>query len=681
MRKLYSLILGLMLSATVATAQNCYEIVQLPYYPFPFMEGNNSGIVSDDIHGGVVPIGFDFCFFGNTYSEVVIASNGYIIFNSSVAGTGSPWNISQPSPDPGFPNNVIMAPWQDINPGTTFFNIAAINYHTYGIAPYRKFVVTYKNVSMYSCEQMTFSNQIVLYETLNIIDINIADKQLCTTWNNGVAIQGIENADGTEAYIVPGRNFPNQWTSTGDSYRFIPQCYCESPEWPDMGNVMGQVFWDYNQNCIREPGEPGIPNVRFDIQPNDGIVWSGYQGNIAFMADPQSFTMEHSPVNPWYLTNICPAAPVDITVYQDSTVGPYFWGDTIIPFQDLSVTIGSTAVATCFNTNAQLQVCNNGNIPAQEVTVQALLPGIFADPTSNHPFTQSGDTLEWLIDWMDPGECRTFTLLDSVPCDPALLNEVVCFHTWVSMFSTDTDPTNNAAQTCRTVTASYDPNDKQVRIAGLQDVPFAPEHYIAADHRMEYLIRFQNTGNAAAYNITIVDTLHATLDPQSVTPSASSHFYTAQLQGNVLTFHFPAIFLPDSASDPLGSQGWVQFTVSQQPGNPMGTVIPNAAAIYFDNNEPVITAPSYSIITGIVGMAEVELTISIVPNPANSEFRIIATDYHDMRVEVMDVNGRIILTESSYTGRSIDVSGLAKGIYPVRVTTPNGVSTGKLVRN
>jgi len=373
--------------------------------------------------------------------------------------------------------------------------------------------------------------------------------------------------------------------------------------------------------------------------------------------------------------------PVDITVYQDSTVGPYLWGDTIIPFQDLSVTIGSSAVATCFNTNVQLQVCNNGNIPAQDVTVQAMLPAIFADPTSNHPFTQNGDTLEWLIDWMDPGECRTFTLLDSVPCDPALLNEVVCFHAWVSMDSTDTDPTNNAAQTCRTVAASYDPNDKQVRIAGLQDIPFAPEHYIAADHRLEYLIRFQNTGNAAAYNITVVDTIATTLDPQSITPGASSHFYTAQLQDNVLTFHFPSIFLPDSASDPSGSQGWVQFTISQTSGNPMGTVIPNAAAIYFDNNDPIITNTSESTIMGLVGIDEQNALFALVPNPANTEFRIIATDYRNIRVEVLDISGRSVISISNYQGQAVDVSRLSQGIYPVRVSTPGGVSTVKLIRN
>jgi len=688
MKKLYSLIFGLMLSATVATAQNCYEIVQLPYYPFPFMEGNNSGLVIDDMHGDTVDIGFDFCFFGNTYSELVIASNGYVTFNLGTAGTGSPWNIGASSPSPGVPDNAIMAPWQDINPAS---GSLGINYHTYGIAPYRKFVVTYNQVSMFSCTNLSFSNQIVLYETLNIIDIYIANKPLCYTWNSGAAIQGIENADGTEAYIVPGRNYPEQWTSTGDAYRFIPQCYCEAPEPLVMGNVMGKVFWDYNQDCIHDPGEPGIPNVRFDIQPGDGIVWSGYQGNIAFMAEPSSFTMEHSPNNPWYLTNICPMVPVDITVYQDSTVGPYLWGDNIIPFQDLSVTIGSTAVATCFNTSVQVQVCNTGNIPAQQVTLQVLLPDMFADPTSNYPFTLNGDTLEWLIDWMDPGECRAFTLLDSVPCDPELVNEYVCFRAWLSMDSTDTDPTNNSAQTCRYILASYDPNDKQAHGADHPETPFDANAEVVQDESIEYLIRFQNTGTAPAYNITIRDTISPLLDVSTIVPGASSHFYTAELREHVLTFHFPAIFLPDSASDPVGSQGWVYFTIAQAEGNGLGTVIPNSAAIYFDNNEPVITDTSFCTIvreevveevdTVSTGFHDASVFRAIVPNPTSTSFRVLASNFDDVTIEVLDINGRIIITLRNYTGQPIDVSTLSQGIYPVRVTSPGGVSTGKLVKN
>ena len=37
---------------------------------------------SDDIFGGIVNIGFNFEFYGNTYNQVVIASNNYLSFNT-----------------------------------------------------------------------------------------------------------------------------------------------------------------------------------------------------------------------------------------------------------------------------------------------------------------------------------------------------------------------------------------------------------------------------------------------------------------------------------------------------------------------------------------------------------------------------------------------------------------------
>ena len=72
---------------------------------------------SDDTHSQVVDIGFPFEYFGNLYTQCVASSNGYITFDLGTAGTGSPWNIGAASPTPGVPDNAIMFPWQDTNPG------------------------------------------------------------------------------------------------------------------------------------------------------------------------------------------------------------------------------------------------------------------------------------------------------------------------------------------------------------------------------------------------------------------------------------------------------------------------------------------------------------------------------------------------------------------------------------
>ena len=44
-------------------------------------DGTDTGISSDDIFGGLVNLGFNFDFYGNTYNQCVISSNNYLSFN------------------------------------------------------------------------------------------------------------------------------------------------------------------------------------------------------------------------------------------------------------------------------------------------------------------------------------------------------------------------------------------------------------------------------------------------------------------------------------------------------------------------------------------------------------------------------------------------------------------------
>ena len=67
-----------------------------------------SSMQVDDLHDVVIPIGFDFYFYGNTYDKCVVSGNGYITFDTTVAGSGSPWVIGAAIPNPGQqPENAI----------------------------------------------------------------------------------------------------------------------------------------------------------------------------------------------------------------------------------------------------------------------------------------------------------------------------------------------------------------------------------------------------------------------------------------------------------------------------------------------------------------------------------------------------------------------------------------------
>ncbi len=150
----------------------------------------------------------------------------------------------------------------------------------------------------------------------------------------------------------------------------------------------------------------------------------------------------------------------------------------------------------------------------------------------------------------------------------------------------DADPTVDIY--CGLVRGSYDPNDKTGYPLGV-----GTTHDILPNQKMEYRIRFQNTGTDTAFTVVIRDTLSTDFDIFSVQPGVSSHDYTFRMYGpRVLEWTFNNIMLPDSnVNEPL-SNGFVVFEVNQQPNLVNGTILENSAGIYFDFNAPVITNTS-----------------------------------------------------------------------------------------
>src|ERR1700744_84822 len=66
-------------------------------------------LTSNDFYSGddgysnsVIPIGFSYDFYGNTYTQCVISDNGFISFNTSNAGQFSDWELIG---YPGLPGN------------------------------------------------------------------------------------------------------------------------------------------------------------------------------------------------------------------------------------------------------------------------------------------------------------------------------------------------------------------------------------------------------------------------------------------------------------------------------------------------------------------------------------------------------------------------------------------------
>ena len=205
------------------------------------MDPTNSGTslngLGDDIYSDVVDIGFD-AFYGNTYNQLLLSTNNYITFDLTDASLYSPWNTyAFPSlTPPGDILNVIMGPWMDLNPnngGNLFYNV-------YGVAPFRRFVVSFENFGYFNCAGLQYNGQIKIFETTNQIEIHILDQPLCATWNNGESVLGIVNEDESQFLIETGWN-NTQLTGNNQAFRFVPSgANNNNVVWTDqLGNVLG----------------------------------------------------------------------------------------------------------------------------------------------------------------------------------------------------------------------------------------------------------------------------------------------------------------------------------------------------------------------------------------------------------------------------------------------------------
>jgi uncharacterized repeat protein (TIGR01451 family) len=228
---------------------------------------------------------------------------------------------------------------------------------------------------------------------------------------------------------------------------------------------------------------------------------------------------------------------------------------------------------------------------------------------------------------------------------------------------------------CGVVTGSYDPNDKTGYPLGI-----GSDHNIAPNGKLDYVIRFQNTGTDTAFTVVVRDTLDVDLDIFSVQSGVSSHNYTFKMYGSrVIEWTFNNIMLPDSASDQEGSNGFVTFIVLQNPNLPDGTVINNRVGIYFDFNDPIITNTTThtiyrdtNVVTSLPKIISTNNLMFIYPNPTSQTLNIVLNQSNILDIEIYSIDGKIIHRGKINKNIILDVSNYNTGLYFIKAISENG---------
>lgn len=217
--KRFLAILIVLLNGFFAQAQTDYSVNVIPHQVY--VANTPIAFTSDDLYSSIIPLTFDFSYFGTTYNQVIIGTNGDIRFNTSLANTGNAWSFNTTIPNVGFPiKNAILGCFNDMNNNPSVAGNGTITYSVIGSAPYRKFLVLFNNQPAFQCGTSAITTfQMILYETLNTIDVQILQRNPCLTWNGGRAVTGIINSTGAIAFSPPGRN-TGPWTASQEGWRF-----------------------------------------------------------------------------------------------------------------------------------------------------------------------------------------------------------------------------------------------------------------------------------------------------------------------------------------------------------------------------------------------------------------------------------------------------------------------------
>jgi len=151
--------------------------------------------LGDDQVSGTVPLGFNFNFYGTTYNQAYVSSNGFLTFNSGsddgcCNGEFLPSNNSDPS-------NLIAGFWNDLNRPQ-----GNIRYQTTGTAGSQQFVVGFYDVQhFFNGVPVTF--EMILFEGSNNIELQYGS---APSDGEGVTI-GITNDNSTDALTLVNQEF------------------------------------------------------------------------------------------------------------------------------------------------------------------------------------------------------------------------------------------------------------------------------------------------------------------------------------------------------------------------------------------------------------------------------------------------------------------------------------------
>ena len=463
----------------------------------------------------------------------------------------------------------------------------------------------------------------------------------------------------------------------------VNTCTCTQIVEQSGSVVCGSIYYDENNDCTFNGNDEGIEGIELVIMPGNIKVYTDIYGDYTVNLAPGIYTVTQTNTNIW--TASCSTSyTINITGIGQQYCGNDFANTTSCPNPDLYIDLSTTALRVGFENLYAITFGNNGAIAANNASIKVDFGPHIIPLSASLPWdSQSGTEYTWNIGTIELGQDFTIYVEDSVRTTATIGNNLVVLGTITENGSTanDCNATNNVETDINTAVGAIDPNDILV----------SPEGFIANDQELTYKIRFQNVGNDLVNRVVLRDELPEGLDISTLVRGAASHAYQFRVEGErTLVWEFQNINLPDSTTNEPESHGFVTFKITPKADLPDGTEIPNKAAIFFDNSDPIIT----NTVINTIGEPNDDVKpgdLAIYPNPMTNftTIRIVPRQLELLEeeiqsIEIFNAMGVKVMELNSLTGTRVIIERgrLRAGYYFVQAKSNKGILyAGKLLVN
>ena len=431
-----------------------------------------------------------------------------------------------------------------------------------------------------------------------------------------------------------------------------------------FNRIAGVIQYDFNMDGC-DVNDIDAPNIL--IETTDGVQTYGTYANASGMY--QQFVPFEGTVNTAINTASLPTF-FEASPLNQETVFTGFGNEAIIDFcltatqtiNDLKIALLPTSPARPgFDATYDLVYENVGTTQLSgEVTFYFDdLKQTFIEAVPSESGIVGGE-VNWVFVDLNPFESGLISIrLNTLPPPTNEIGDTLNFIAEISPVTDDANPDDNSIEIGQVVVGAFDPNDKNV-----MQGPEIDEAEVG--NYLDYVVRFQNTGNANATKVVIEDLLDDNLQWESLRPLNASHTYRTEIiNGNELSFIFENIDLPPEMTDPEGSQGYIAFQVRTDDTLVLGDEVSNTASIFFDFNPAIITNTVTTVVGDQVAPIAICQSITIVLD-ASGQATITANDIDNGS---SDTNG-IATLELDIT--TFDCSNLGENTVTLTVTDTFG---------